>query len=272
MASAVTSADPARADPRDRGRAVRGARLPRGVGRRHRRGLRDLRAGALQALRRPRTRCSPRCWSRSASGCSRSAASGAAAAARRAGRAVRRWSTGTSTSRCGDRPLIVVQDRDWESLPDEAREQVRTPAAGVRRPLGRRAPRGCTPAALGPRPGDGARGVRPDQLHPAQRPCSPTRGCASCSPQMALRRARDRRRLTQMRGRVVAAPRRSRLSSGSRRWRDATAIVVRVTIGPELRPDAEVNDPLHLGIPLVAPGLHRRGAPGARLRRHRRRR
>jgi AcrR family transcriptional regulator len=25
-----------------------------------------------------------------------------------------------------DRPLIVVQDRDWESLPDEAREQVRT--------------------------------------------------------------------------------------------------------------------------------------------------
>jgi AcrR family transcriptional regulator len=24
-----------------------------------------------------------------------------------------------------DRPLIVVQDRDWESLPDEAREQVR---------------------------------------------------------------------------------------------------------------------------------------------------
>src|SRR3954449_943419 len=25
-----------------------------------------------------------------------------------------------------DRPLIVVQDRDWESLPDEAREQVRS--------------------------------------------------------------------------------------------------------------------------------------------------
>jgi len=25
-----------------------------------------------------------------------------------------------------DRPLIVVQDRDWESLPDEARERVRT--------------------------------------------------------------------------------------------------------------------------------------------------
>ena len=24
-----------------------------------------------------------------------------------------------------DRPLIVVQDRDWESLPDDAREQVR---------------------------------------------------------------------------------------------------------------------------------------------------
>ena len=35
------------------------------------------------------------------------------------------WSSGTSTSRCGDRPLIVVQDRDWESLPDDAREQVR---------------------------------------------------------------------------------------------------------------------------------------------------
>ena len=68
-----------------------------------------------------------------------------------------------------DRPLIVVQDRDWESLPDEAREQVRTPAAGVRRPVGRPAPRGAPRAAPRQRPGDGARGVRADQLHAAQR-------------------------------------------------------------------------------------------------------
>ena len=70
------------------------------------------------------------------------------------------------------RPLIVVQDRDWESLPAEARERVRTPAARVRRPLGRPAARGARrglPDLSRRRPGDGARGLRPDQLHPAQR-------------------------------------------------------------------------------------------------------
>ena len=37
-----------------------------------------------------------------------------------------RWSTGTWSSRCAQPSLIVVQDRDWQSLPTAARERVRS--------------------------------------------------------------------------------------------------------------------------------------------------
>ena len=83
------------------------------------------------------------------------------------------------------RPLIVVQDRDWESLPDDARERVRALQreyvdlwAGQLR---------AVHAGLAPRPGpgDGARGVRPDQLHPAQR-AAPRRRDARPARRMAL--------------------------------------------------------------------------------------
>ena len=84
------------------------------------------------------------------------------------------------------RPLIVVQDRDWQSLPSEARERVRTLqreyvdlwAAQLR----------LVHAGLRPRPGPGhgARGVRPDQLHPAQRAAPRPPDARACSATMAL--------------------------------------------------------------------------------------
>ena len=66
-------------------------------------------------------------------------------------------------------PLIVVQDRDWASLPDDAREQVRSlqrEYVDLWADRLREVHAGPDPEA---RPGDGARGVRADQLHAAQR-------------------------------------------------------------------------------------------------------
>ena len=57
------------------------------------------------------------------------------------------WSTGTSSSRCAHRPLIVVQDRDWESLPGRRPRAGPHPPARVRRPLGRPAPAVPTPGS-----------------------------------------------------------------------------------------------------------------------------
>ena len=71
--------------------------------------------------------------------------------------------------------LIVVQDRDWQSLPPQASRTGPPAAAQVRRPLGRAAARDRPRAGADRGPRDGPRGVRPDQLHPPQwpaaRPC-----------------------------------------------------------------------------------------------------
>ena len=68
--------------------------------------------------------------------------------------------------------LIVVQDRDWQSLPAEARERVRSLQREYVDLWADQLRRAGPGAAAGPCPGDGARGVRADQLHPAQQPAA----------------------------------------------------------------------------------------------------
>ena len=133
--------------------------------------MRDLGAGALQALPDKDAVLAEMLVSISEELLAGRGASGSAAAPDARATRWSRWSSGTSTSRCTHRPLIVVQDRDWESLPDDARERVRTlqreyvdlwaaQLRGVRRPAARTRARA----------GDRARGLRSDQLHPAQQP------------------------------------------------------------------------------------------------------
>ena len=92
-------------------------------------------------------------------------AEGGSGWARRSPRRARspRWSTGTSTFALAQPALIVVQDRDWQSLPVEARERVRASSAststcgpGQRRTAGIDLDQGRAMA----------RDVRADQLHP----------------------------------------------------------------------------------------------------------
>ena len=67
------------------------------------------------------------------------------------------------------RALIVVQDRDWSSLPDEARERVRDLQRSYVDVWADAAQAGAPRAAHRPGPRDGPRRLRPAQLHPAQR-------------------------------------------------------------------------------------------------------
>ena len=169
---------PPRPDPRHRRRAVRRARLPRRLGRRPRRGLRHLRPGALQALPAKDAMLAEMLVS-----ISEELLRGRPRAARRrptpsdaALRGLVDWHVDFALRH---RPLIVVQDRDWESLPADARERVRDPAARVRRALGRPAPplHARPPAATGP--GDRPRRVRADQLHAPQRAAARRPRCAA---------------------------------------------------------------------------------------------
>ena len=156
-----------------------GQGVPRRLGRRDRPGLRHLRAGALQALRRPRTPCWRRCWSASARRSSRRAGRAVAALRRRASavEALVAWHIDFALRH---RSLIVVQDRDWQSLPPDGPRAGAPPPARVRRRVGRAAAPAPPRAAHRPGPGDGPRGVRPDQLHAAQRPDRRRGRCASC--------------------------------------------------------------------------------------------
>ena len=171
--------EPPRPDPGHRRRAVRGARLPRRLGRRPRRGLRDLRPGALQALPQQ---------GRDARGDAgldqRGAARGRAAAGRR----------GAATPAAAVRALVdwhvelraappVADRRPGPRLGVAAPRGPRAgahPAARVRRPLGRPAAARPRRPAARPGPGDGARGVRPDQLHARTAGCCPTPRCTAC--------------------------------------------------------------------------------------------
>ena len=181
--------------------------------------------------------------------------------------------------RAAHKPLIVVQDRDWESLPTEARERVRAlqreyvelwadPAAPA-------APR----AEPGPGPGDGARDVRADQLHAAQRLLPPDGDARRCC------------------ARWRSAPS-TREPSGptttltGMRWdaRGTIALLVSALVGvtagvivgissgspgastadpedptPGASTAGSPTDPLGLGAPLVQPRLHRPEDPGRRL-------
>ncbi len=67
------------------------------------------------------------------------------------------------------RPLIVVQDRDWESLPEADRERVRTLQREYVELWADRLRAVHQDPGAGPGAGDVARGVRPHQLHAAQR-------------------------------------------------------------------------------------------------------
>ena len=79
------------------------------------------------------------------------------------------------------RPLIVVQDRDWQSLPGGGARAGPQPAARVRRPVGGAAAAGPRRPGARPGPGDGARGVRADQLHAPQRAAAGRAPCTRCS-------------------------------------------------------------------------------------------
>ena len=159
-----------------------------------------------------------------------------------------RWSTGTSTSRCGDRALIVVQDRDWESLPVEAREQVRALqrsyvdlwAAELRR-------------------------LVPDlSLGAARARAHAVFGLINSTPHSGrLPDEEMRRMLTEMALRALDSPAVGWRMRGRQRWvlvlaalvgiagGVTTAIVAPGSSDPGSVP-AEVNDPLRLGIPQVS--------------------
>ena len=85
------------------------------------------------------------------------------------------------------RALIVVQDRDWESLPVEAREQVRALQRAYVDLWAAEHRRLVPGASLGAGTSPRARRVRPDQLHPAQRP-APRRGDAGVADRHGARR------------------------------------------------------------------------------------
>ena len=81
-----------------------------------------------------------------------------------------------------NKPLIVVQDRDWSSLPPEAQEQVRRLQRAYVELSGRDAARGASRASTTDR-GHAmvhARYVRAAELHPAQQLPRPRPRWPSC--------------------------------------------------------------------------------------------
>ena len=161
------------------------------------------------------------------------------------------------------RALIVVQDRDWESLPEDAREQVRTLQREYVDVWAARLREVHDGLRARQRAGDGARGVRPDQLHPPQRP--------------AARRPDARAALVD--GRIgagdllelAACVRRWWLRSSPRSWGSAAASRPRSSCPTTAAPAGlHVQRPAAPRHPPRGPGLHRRGAAGRRLRQQRR--
>ena len=127
----------------------------------------------------PRRRSSPRCWCASARSCSTvgrarvDAAGDARGGGRRAGRLARRLRP--APPRADRRPgprLAVPARRDREQVRALQREYVDLWAAQLRR--------AAPGPARGPGPGHGARRLRPDQLHAAQRAAARSSRCGRC--------------------------------------------------------------------------------------------
>ena len=161
-----------------------------------------------------------------------------------------------------DRPLIVVQDRDWESLPDDAREQVRRlQREYVDLWAGR-----LREVHAGLRP-DSARamahaafGLINSTPHSALLPDARMRELLT---QMAVRRAGDLLGCRSARSGGGSPGRRGTRDRRRRRDRDRRVRGRRAGRHGVQRPAASRH-------PARRPGLLRRVAPGDRLRQHRR--
>ena len=232
----------------------------------------------------PRTPCWPRCWSRSARSCSRGQRPGRpprrdpAAAVGGAGRLARRLRAAPPPAdrRAGPRLGVAARPRRASGCaPCSGSTSTSGPASSARSTRGARAP---DPA---PR-GDGARGVRADQLHPAQRPaagrgharrcCAGWRSARSASRACAQPSSPASRR--QRCGRLRRGGRASRPGRrGSARMRAARSAasrpVSRSSRRSRLRP-GRARRPVGRGVPGVQPGQQLVARQPAQLEQHER--